>query len=277
MVSIKTDEQQITFDNRNFVLSEKDFGYVEATHTDFKGVNQIGVYHTYSTLDTREISLTGYIFHDVEANKRQLLSLVNPLKPFDLIVDERKITCYASTTPQFTYVYSEYNKDIVKFMIQAYCPQPCFTTVNRTIANLALWQGDFSFPLIIPEGEGIMMGYKTPSAIADIYNGGDIQTGVIIEFIAEGTLKNPSILDVNTREFIKINKTMQPNEIVTVNTNYGQKSVTSNIDGNILNLLDVDSTFIQLRQGTNTIKYDAEENLTNLSVKMYYYQKYLGV
>ena len=70
---------------------------------------------------------------------------------------------------------------------------------------------------------------------------------------------------------------MQPNEIVTVNTNYGQKSVTSNIDGNILNLLDVDSTFIQLRQGTNTIKYDAEENLTNLSVKMYYYQQYLGV
>lgn len=79
MISIRTDNQQINFDNRSFVLNEKDLGYIEASHTDFKGVNQIGVYHTYSALDTREISLTGYIIEDVEANKRQLLRLVTPL------------------------------------------------------------------------------------------------------------------------------------------------------------------------------------------------------
>lgn len=276
MVSIRTDNQQINFDNRSFVLNEKDFGSIEASHTDFKGVNQIGVYHTYSALDTREISLTGYIIEDVEANKRQLLRLVTPLRPFELLVDDKKIVCYANTTPQFTYAYPEFNKSIVKFMIEAYCPQPCFTNRNKTVANLALWNGNFSFPLKL-SASGIAIGTKTVSTIADIENNGDIETGMIVEFTAKSSLKNPSILNVNTREFIKINKTMTANETITINTNYGEKSVISSVSGNILNLLDAESTFLQLSRGINTIKYDAESNLNGLVVTMYYYEKFLGV
>lgn len=168
-------------------------------------VENTSIHHTYSALDTREISLTGYIIEDVEANKRQLLRLVTPLRPFELLVDDKKIVCYANTTPQFTYAYPEFNKSIVKFMIEAYCPQPCFTNLNKTVANLALWNGNFSFPLEL-SASGIAMGTKTVSTIADIENNGDIETGMIVEFTAKSSLKNPSILNVNTQEFIRIHK-----------------------------------------------------------------------
>ena len=70
---------------------------------------------------------------------------------------------------------------------------------------------------------------------------------------------------------------MTANETITINTNYGEKSVISSVYGNILNLLDAESTFLQLSRGINTIKYDAESNLNGLVVTMYYYEKFLGV
>ncbi len=73
---------------------------------------------------------------------------------------------------------------------------------------------------------------------------------------------------------------MVAGEIITVNTNVGAKKVIDNLNGvetNILNLIDLDSTFLQLGVGDNLLRYDADTNLDNLEVNIYYNPFYLGV
>jgi len=127
---------------------------------------------------------------------------------------------------------------------------------------------------------GIIMGLREPSLIVNALNTGNVESGMIIEFKALGTLTNPSILNVETQEFFKINKSMVQGEVITVNTNIGAKKVIDNLNGvetNILNLIDLDSTFLQLRVGDNLLRYDADTNLDNLEVNIYYNPFYLGV
>lgn len=62
---------------------------------------------------------------------------------------------------------------------------------------------------------------------------------------------------------------------------FGNKKVTSKKNGeetNIINKLDIDSTFLQLDPGeeNNVYRYDAEENLINLEVTILYNPLYLS-
>ena len=73
---------------------------------------------------------------------------------------------------------------------------------------------------------------------------------------------------------------MVAGEVIKVNTNIGSKKITkvlSGVETNILNYIDLNSVFLQLDVGDNLFRYDAEENLNNLEVSIYYNPYYLGV
>lgn len=62
---------------------------------------------------------------------------------------------------------------------------------------------------------------------------------------------------------------------------FGNKKVTSKKNGeetNIINKLDIDSTFLQLDPGeeNNVYRYDADQNLINLEVTILYNPLYLS-
>lgn len=93
-------------------------------------------------------------------------------------------------------------------------------------------------------------------------------------------VSNPYLLNLNTREQIKINKTLSKGEVIRVNTNYGKKTVFGTIDGeesNYFSFLDLDSTFIQLEVGENEFRWGADSNESNLEVNIMFSPKYLGV
>lgn len=88
------------------------------------------------------------------------------------------------------------------------------------------------------------------------------------------------LLNLNTREQIKINKTLSKGEVIRVNTNYGKKTVFGTVDGeetNYFSFLDLDSTFIQLEVGGNEFRWGADSNESNLEVNIIFSPKYLGV
>ena len=100
-----------------------------------------------------------------------------------------------------------------------------------------------------------------------------------IVFSALNTVVNPELMNLRTREYIRINTTMQKGQKIHVYTGFAQKHVTSILNGNLTNafsLLDVDSTFIQLSTGTNTLRYDAADGLEQLEVTLYYKPRFLG-
>lgn len=90
----------------------------------------------------------------------------------------------------------------------------------------------------------------------------------------------PSLFNVNTREYFKINKIMEAGEVITVTTHFQNKRVELNKNGvisNAFNWIDFTSTFLQLDPGDNLFRYDADEGIDSLEVDIYYNPQYLGV
>ncbi|AWZ48325.1 phage tail family protein [Hathewaya limosa] len=245
-----------------------------------KGMEQDGSTYTGSTLDNRNVVIQGAITENREINREKLLSIVNPKLRAKLIYDNGNIKKYIECVVENAPTITKENKP--KFQISLLCPNPYWKDYIDSKVNIALWKGDFHFPLVMPKA-GIIMGHREPSLIVNIENKGQVRTGIVIEFYARGTLKNPSLFNVNTREFIKINKSMIAGEKIIINTNFGKKkilSINNGIETNIVNYLDIvggGDTFLQLNVGDNLFRYNADENLNNLEATIYYNNNYLGV
>lgn len=186
----------------------------------------------------------------------------------------RVIDCKVDGRPQF-----KSSKVFMQYSIPITCCDPFWREEAEARKDIAAWVPSWEFDFELPE-EGMELGYREPSIIVNVYNEGDIKSGMRIEFRAIGTVVNPILLNVNTQEYIKVNATMEAGDVITVNTDYGSKGATLEREGETVDYfryIDVDSTFIQLDIGDNVFRYDAESGATALEATIYHNNKYLGV
>lgn len=286
MVSLRTKDEtkEIHFDNKFYTLNELEIEAAEVDLSTSKGIKQIGEYLNSTTIGTRDISITGYILADnaeqMRQRKRDLIVLVNPLNSFYLVIDNYKLQCNSIDTVKFAVAHYENNDKLSKFVISATATNPCFEYLEETVVKVALWKPAFKFPLILKANEPFIVGAREPSKIATINNNGDIDTGMVIEFVAKGEVTNPYLFNLNTREEVKINKTLQAGESIRINTNYGTKTVIGETGTETLNYfkyLDINSSFMQLQTGENQFRWGADINENNLEVNIIFSPKYLGV
>lgn len=278
--------QSILFDrdDSDFVLDEVDLGVVNGTHHSYKYVNQIGIYINSTTLEQRTVSIKGYVIGDdyglLEENKNILNRFINPLQSVDIIVlDKYRLTFKPDYSIKYSAPYKDNNEVLCKFLIQGTCPDPLFTTLGEQSAVIGTVK-KFHFPLIIPQNVGILMGLRTSSLFLNLNNTGDVATGMIIEFTCTSSVKNPKLINVDTQEFIQIDKTIVPGEKIVVSTISGEKYIRGTIDGvesNYFGYLNYESTWLQLNTGLNTLKYDADDNLTGLKVSVSFLPRLLEV
>lgn len=237
-------------------------------------------------IESREIEIVGSIKERDKDRmrdfRRQMNHVLNPQYAATLTYEygdfKRVIDCKVDNAPVFS------RKAIFQdFTVQLLCLNPFWREENKTRNDIATWIGGFEFPepdgLEIPE-DGWEIGYRQPSLIVNVYNDGDVQSGIKIEFRALGIVQNPSLLNVDTQEFIKLNLTMEAGDVLTVSTGYGEKEVTLQSGGVVsdaFRYLDVDSSYLQLSVGDNLFRYSAEGNLENLEVSIYHDNLYLGV
>ena len=187
----------------------------------------------------------------------------------------RVIDCKVDGRPDF-----KRKKVFMQYDIPLICCSPFWKEETEAKKDIAAWVPSWEFDFEIPE-EGIEMGYREPSVIVNVYNEGDVKSGMRVEFRAVGTVVNPILLNVNTQEYIKLIDTeMEAGDVITINTEYGRKGAILTRGGETTDYfrhIDVDSTFMQLEIGDNVFRYDAEGGLTNLEASIYHYNKYLGV
>lgn len=254
-------------------------------------MSQDGKTYLGNTLDIRDISLTLAVMSSNEEESITYRNRVN--KVFNPKVNEgwliykdnlkeRKIKCIVNKIP-----YWDKESDIYlqTCLISLTANNPYWTDLLESKEEIALWIGSFSFSadgsdgLELVEG-GIEFGYRAPSLIVNTNNTGDVECGMRIEFKALATLTNPSLLNVNTGEYIKVIKGMVAGEVISVSTYFGDKKITSTINGvttNIFNYIDFNSTFLQLDVGDNLMRYNADTGIDNLEVSIYYMPMFLGV
>lgn len=231
-------------------------------------------------IERRYIAISAdYRGDNLSRARREIISFFNPKNSGKLTVD------FSGSKKMIEYEVSDLNipmtniHDTLNFTVELMCPNPFFKESVDEKITVANWESKFSFPLTIPEN-GVVFASRKPSVIVNVFNKGDVSTGMVIEFKAVGAVQTPSLINLNTQEFLKINRVMQAGEVITINTNQGNKKITSELNNrttNIFNELSFDSTFLQLDLGDNLFRYDAESDLNNLEIDVYYNPRYLGV
>lgn len=275
----------INMSNRAYVLDSIDWGAVQSTRKTYKFINQIGVYVTGTTLESRDISIVGWVVGDTQdqlkTRKRFLNQFINPLQQISMLYNGYMITGIPDTTITYGKDEAENNEVMCKFMIDLFCPDPMFYTAVTKEAVLADWIPKFHFPLIIPKKKGIIMGLRSQSTVITVNNPGMLETGMTVKFYARGTVVNPSLTNIATQKKIQFAYTMQPGETLEVTTYTNRKAVRKYAGGtsvNAFNLIDFETNeFIQLQPGDNPLRYNAEDGVSNLEVNIQFKPQYLEV
>ena len=164
--------------------------------------------------------------------------------------------------------------------ISIMCYQPFFNAVNDLVVDLSVVLANFEFPFDIEStGKEFSTIERTHECV--LTNEGDVDNGVIIEMRATGTVTNPIIYNAETREFIGLNYTMIAGDLITINTNVGEKSVKlqrNGIETNIINYLKKDSTWLKIFVGDNVYTYVCDDNTEDfLNIKFIHTHQYAGV
>jgi hypothetical protein len=275
----------------HYILDVADWGQVQSTHHSFKYVNQIGVTVTSTSLETRNIEITGWIIAETEeemsSRKAMLNAFVNPQEMLRMEYKDYALEFLPTTSIQYTVTVVDNNEVVCKFKIAGLAPDPLFHTKEENGIQAGSMIPMFHFPLMIGGEENgyptVMFGRARESLILNITNSGSVSTGMVIKFIARSQVVNPSIINIYTREYFKINKTLTAGETVTIDTNIGSKKV---VGGSIYNFneynyykyKDLGSSWIQLQPGRNLLRYNAEEStVESLECYIYFYDKFLEV
>ena len=183
---------------------------------------------------------------------------------YDIIKPKRAISVYVSNGTRSVYINGYVESLSVDMFaakevgqISILCPYPFFTDTHSPFTAT---------------------GDETLTAI----NGGDVETGMIITLTASGgEVVNPMIVNTaQTGRYIRVMTTMLQGDIITINTNTGQRSVTRTRNGvttNIINLLNLQSTWLQVQTGSNTFRAVLTSGAENLTTSIQYNVLYQGV
>lgn len=237
------------------------------------GVTVIG-----ATLQPRHLVIEGAILgQDRDFYRSQLLRVINPKQSGTLRYERgsliREIACVPELAPAFP---SNYQLPCQIFMLSLFCPDPFLLDPVTESKELADWLGGLSFVLRLP----MMFAGRSSRVNHVVRNDGDVSTPLTIEFI--GACLNPKIINVDTGEYIQVNAEIQPNEKLVITTHFGNKTVrlkniVTNEDANAFHLLDLASTFFELKPGDSQLSYDADEGRGTTKVRVKWRNRYVGV
>lgn len=159
------------------------------------------------------------------------------------------------------------------FNIDLTAHDPYWREEERT-ENIAILQAMLHFPCVIPT-TGMVFGVKRSTLETPVTNVGDAESGFRVVFRALGSVSNPQIINKDTGERIRVIYEMQQGDVIEVVNEPLVKKVLVNGVKAFKHLDRQATTFFPLRVGDNTIIYQADENLVNLDVVIFYSPLYL--
>lgn len=180
--------------------------------------------------------------------------------------------------------------DNLSIIVDLKCADPFMKNIDNFGQNMADIVRQTAFPWRVVKRKvtvpapykgltlpGQITGYRKFKKEVHLPNDGDVPTGVQIRFIAaRGSVKNPKITLVGTGQFMRVVVTMEQEDVLMIDTNVRHQVIELN-GVNIYQKIDRRSEPFELGVGSNYLEYDADENYTNLDVKLFYTPLYLGV
>lgn len=247
------------------------------------GIGQYGVTITSTRLPARTITLCFRIRKRESYWRSRLSHVFNPTLAGNLVYTDhdrnvsRYIECRVDGSPAVE------NAPWPEVQVELYAPYPLWLdgTGSQHVTDIALWLPGIWFPVEgfeIPD-TGYEMGRRSPSLIVNVCNKGDVESGIRFVFKAQGSVRNPKIVNVETQEYLAVNLDMAAGDILTVTTGYDKMTAKLFHSGqtiNVFSAVDADSTWLQLNVGDNLFRYAADEGEDNLNVSVYYDYAFMG-
>lgn len=226
-----------------------------------------------------------------DTNRQRIIKFFNPKYTGKLTVNYngtiRNIE-YELEGWTFVAASNVYNK--LSISVDLICPDPYMQNIDNFGQNMADISKQIAFPwrvvkkkVVVPDPykgltlPGQITGYRTLTKEVLLPNDGDVPTGVQIQFIAErGPCKNPKITLLGTGQFVRVKVDMNQGDVLMVDTNKRHQVIELN-GVNVYQKIDRLSEPFEMAVGNNYLEYDADENYTNLDVRLFYTPLYLGV
>lgn len=266
-----------------------DWGNVPASHNTYNYPNQIGDTFSSTKINNRDISVEGWVFYvlsedekiiysrgewqnyaygKIKEAKKKLNELINPQDILRFTIGNFYIEGKATATPQYGIEESDNNVYFCRFMFNVFCANPMFKKIIDSQTFVRGDNGAFHFPFIL-EPTGYIMGTRIDYLMLIIQNEGDVSVGGEIKLIAKGEVKNPVLENMNTGEKIKISKTMQQGEVITINTVDGEaKGITGYYNGVLRDYLQYwnfsENTWFNFVPGATMLGYSTENQSETL-------------
>lgn len=246
---------------------------ITSAHGGVKGEKYNG-----SRVGRRNIVLTVYIRGDVEANRIRLYRFFTPENYVKLYYKNGTREVYAegyveSNEPN-QFEANSFNQ------ISIICPKPFLPAIEAIVQDVSNEIDMFEFPFSIEE-EGTEFSTLDGGAYANMHNSGDVSTGAIFRVFAQSPVVGAMIYNAITNEYFKITGTLEAGDLLTINTNAGNKRLTiTKITGEVVNALHrraAGSTWLQLAVGDNYIAYTADSGDAAMSVSVEHNDLFIGV
>lgn len=231
--------------------------------------------------DPRTIVVTGSItvaqdLSEIFIDRASALAVLNPKNGPGVLTYTNDNGVYTVSASVLVISYPDKPADDPRqtFQFQFYANDPYWYANTGLSVTMAIVTGGFTFPFSFPFSFGNYVGNIPAGAI----NSGDSVTPVIITI--NGPSVNPVVTNTTTGELIKCNISLQPDDVLSINTKYGSKSIVltsgAGVVSNQMATLDVTSTFWQLAIGSNLLTFTDDSNAGPESCIVSWFDRYSG-
>ena len=211
------------------------------------------------------MTVRGTVFGSVQSRKKMMRKVFAPFVWGKLIFEGKYyIRVCVKDTPTFSPI-----RDDGRFTMLLYAPFPFFYSVDDAHFNIGEIVPTFSFPINYATPH--KFGERGTEKYTNVYNSGDIAVPFNVYMETSGTSANPSIVNLDTQEYLKLNGTLSVGDVANIyrdSNNILRAELTA--DGgtvDILSWIDDGSTLFQLNPGDNIIAFDDDGGGSSLTVK----------
>lgn len=279
---------KITVENeKGEKLNVTDEARYKTTFTGFNPVNAVinktaagnydGTTLNGTRLDNRNIVITSVIQGNIEENRLNLYRIFQTKRKVRVYAEGARKVFIDGVVETFQLDHGENPQ---KAQISILCTKPHLLEVEEREENSLVIKNMFEFPFSIPQ-EGIELSILEAKDVINVQNDGEIETGMILEFYAEGgKVKNPIVYSAKTHGAIGFLCEMEENERIRVNTMRGEKSavrIYEQKEENYFGKLKKPAEWFQLPPGDNLFTVTAEEGAQHLNVSFRRRVAYQGV
>ena len=262
-------------------ISSTDNALVDGATVDGKRIRSRAVHIEATLRDDRNNAV----------NRQRIIRFFNPKYSGKLTVNHsgtRRVIEYELEGWNFVAKGTVHNR--LSIVVDLVCPDPFWKNTDNFGRNMADVSRHIAFPwrvvrqkAVIPDPfkgialPGQITGYRTLTKKVHLPNDGDVPAGVQVQFIAErGPCLNPVIKLSGSGRFVRVKTAMEQGDVLVVDTRKRHQVIELN-GRNVYQRIDRLSDPFELEVGENYLEYGADENYTNLDVRIYYTPLYLGV